>query len=165
MQVFSLPKANPPRPHKPMTRQSTGQAEPTPIVEAYEPPPQIGDGKFCHECGERIRRKAIVCPKCGCEQHRGKPGTTEPDDFRHTDAHGTRIACGICGILLGGIGLHKFVYGAIPAGIITVAIAIGTCGWGLIATIIIGFIEGIIYLCVSDEEFRQRYVIGKRGWF
>ena len=36
-----------------------------------------------------------------------------------------------------------------------------TCG----AAGIIGFIEGIIYLTKSDEEFYNTYQVGKRPWF
>jgi len=32
-------------------------------------------------------------------------------------------------------------------------------------THIIGLIEGIIYLCKSDEEFVRTYVDGRKEWF
>ena len=35
----------------------------------------------------------------------------------------------------------------------------------IIATSIVGFIEGIIYLTKSDAEFEQIYVQGTRDWF
>jgi len=30
---------------------------------------------------------------------------------------------------------------------------------------IIGLIEGVIYLCKSDEEFVRTYVDGRKEWF
>jgi len=58
----------------------------------------------------------------------------------------------------------------IAAGLL--AILIGFCGSFLflpllliIATSIVGFIEGIIYLTKSDAEFEQIYVQGTRDWF
>jgi hypothetical protein len=30
---------------------------------------------------------------------------------------------------------------------------------------LIGFIEGILYLAKSDEEFIRVYQVGKKGWF
>ena len=39
--------------------------------------------------------------------------------------------------------------------------SIVTCG---IAGLI-GFIEGIIYLTKSDQEFINEYQVGKKGWF
>lgn len=36
--------------------------------------------KFCHECGAQIRRKAVVCPKCGTEQPDLRVGRDSDDD-------------------------------------------------------------------------------------
>lgn len=72
-----------------------------------------------------------------------------------------KIAAGICGILLGGLGIHKFILGYTKEGIIQIIVTICTCGLGSI----IGLIEGIIYLTKSDEEFVRIYVQNKKGWF
>ncbi len=80
-----------------------------------------------------------------------------------------KIAAGICGILLGSFGVHKFILGYQQEGVIMlVAWFLGlfiTCGIVSIAIQIIGIVEGIIYLTKSDEEFVQTYVIGKKPWF
>jgi TM2 domain-containing membrane protein YozV len=72
-----------------------------------------------------------------------------------------KIIAGICGILLGGLGIHKFVLGYTKEGIIQIIITVVTCGMGGI----IGLIEGIIYLTKSDEDFVNTYVTNKKGWF
>lgn len=72
-----------------------------------------------------------------------------------------RVLCGVLGILLGGLGVHRFVLGDITGGIIRIAITAVTCGFGSI----IGLIEGIVYLTKTDEQFIQEYQIGKKGWF
>jgi TM2 domain-containing membrane protein YozV len=72
-----------------------------------------------------------------------------------------KIAAGICGILLGGLGIHKFILGYTKEGIIQIIITIVTCGFGSL----LGLIEGIIYLTKSDEEFSRTYVQNKKGWF
>lgn len=72
-----------------------------------------------------------------------------------------KIVAGILGILLGGLGIHKFYLGYTSAGIIQIVITLVTCGAGGI----IGLIEGIIYLTKSDEEFVQTYVQGQKAWF
>lgn len=77
----------------------------------------------------------------------------------------TKLAAGICGILLGGLGVHKFIYGATTPGVILLLITVCTCGVGAMATGIIGLIEGIIYLTKSDEEFYETYIVGKKAWF
>jgi TM2 domain-containing membrane protein YozV len=73
----------------------------------------------------------------------------------------SRMTCGIVGILLGGLGIHKFLLGMPTAGIIQIVITVctfGIGGW-------IGIIEGIIYLTKTDEDFYQTYVVGKKQWF
>ena len=71
-----------------------------------------------------------------------------------------KIVAGIFGILLGALGVHKFYLGYTKEGIIQLIIGVVTCGVGGI----IGFIEGIIYLTKSDEEFVKTYVQAKKGW-
>jgi TM2 domain-containing membrane protein YozV len=72
-----------------------------------------------------------------------------------------KIVAGILGILIGSLGIHKFILGYTKEGIIQIVISVVTCGIGGI----IPFIEGILYLTKSDEEFYQTYQVGKRGWF
>ena len=72
-----------------------------------------------------------------------------------------KIVAGICGILLGGLAIHKFILGYTKEGIIQIIITLCTCGAGGI----IGLIEGIIYLTKSDEDFVNTYINNKRGWF
>lgn len=72
-----------------------------------------------------------------------------------------KILAGILAIVIGSLGIHKFILGYTQEGIIQIVISIVTCGIGGI----IPLIEGIIYLTKSDEEFYQTYQVGKRGWF
>ncbi|MFH6961200.1 TM2 domain-containing protein [Flavobacterium plurextorum] len=72
-----------------------------------------------------------------------------------------KVLAGIMGIIFGYLGIHKFILGYTKEGIIQIVITIVTCGVGSI----IGFIEGIIYLTKSDEDFYQTYQVGKKGWF
>ena len=76
-----------------------------------------------------------------------------------------KIAAGICGILLGSLGIHKFILGYTKEGVIMLLITLLTCGIGGGIMGIIGIIEGIIYLTKSDEEFVETYVAGRKGWF
>ena len=72
-----------------------------------------------------------------------------------------KVIAGILGILLGYLGVHKFILGYNKEGIIQIALSIVSCG----ILGIIGFIEGIIYLTKSDEEFYNTYQVGKKTWF
>ncbi len=80
--------------------------------------------------------------------------STEP-----TQGDKSKVVAGILGILLGGLGIHKFYLGYTKEGIIQILLSF-VCVGGLI-----GLIEGIIYLTKSDEEFAATYVTGRKGWF
>jgi TM2 domain-containing membrane protein YozV len=72
-----------------------------------------------------------------------------------------KVLAGIMGILFGTLGIHKFILGYTNEGIIQLVVSLVTCGlFGLV-----GFIEGIIYLTKTDEEFYQTYQVNKRAWF
>ena len=78
---------------------------------------------------------------------------------------GKKIAAGICAILLGPFGVHKFILGYTGAGVTMLLISVLTCGIGAIPMKIIGLIEGILYLVKTDEEFVHTYILNKRSWF
>jgi len=77
------------------------------------------------------------------------------------DVNSKKILCGVMGILLGGLGIHRFLLDDAQGGIIRIVITVFTCGLGSI----IGLVEGIIYLTKSDELFYQEYMVGKKAWF
>lgn len=62
----------------------------------------------------------------------------------------SKIAAGILGIFFGGIGVHKFYLGKVGMGILYLLF----CWTGIPA--VVGFIEGIIYLCSNDENFQLK---------
>ncbi len=70
-----------------------------------------------------------------------------------------RTTIGIVAILLGFLGIHRFMLGDTTGGIIRIALNL-VCAGG-----IVGLIEGIIYLTKTDEQFYQEYVVGKKAWF
>lgn len=76
-----------------------------------------------------------------------------------------KIAAGICGILIGSLGIHKFILGMNTPGIIMVLVTVLSCFVLYPVMSIIGLIEGIIYLTKTDEEFYQTYAIEKKEWF
>lgn len=72
-----------------------------------------------------------------------------------------KLLAGILAIVIGSLGIHKFVLGYTKEGIIQIVLTFVTCGLaGLI-----GLIEGIIYLTKSDEEFYEMYQVNKKPWF
>jgi len=93
------------------------------------------------------------------------PPTFAPPSYVPVPRAANKIPAGICGILLGSLGIHKFILGYTGAGLIMLLITVLTCGIGGCVTHVIGLIEGIIYLCKPDEEFVRVYVDGRREWF
>ena len=78
-----------------------------------------------------------------------------------------RFVAGLFGILLGLWGIHKFYLGYNKEGVIT--LIAGTFGWILIfpgfIALVVGIVEGIIYITKSDDEFNELYIEGHRPWF
>ena len=62
----------------------------------------------------------------------------------------SKVAAGLLGIFLGAFGIHKFYLGKVGMGILYLLFC-----WTYIPGII-GFIEGVIYLCSSDENFQLK---------
>lgn len=71
-----------------------------------------------------------------------------------------KIPAALLGILVGWLALNKFYLGYTKEGVIQLVLNIITFG----AASIIPFIEGILYLFMSDKQFDDTYVHGKKGW-
>lgn len=63
----------------------------------------------------------------------------------------SRVPAALFAFFLGGLGIHKFYLGRTGEGVIYLIFF-----WTLIPAIV-AFIEGIIYLTMSDEEFARKY--------
>ena len=72
-----------------------------------------------------------------------------------------KLAAALLGLLLSPFAANKFYLGYMKEGIIQIVLNICTCG---IASVI-PFIEGIIYITMSDEQFDRTYVQNKKAWF
>lgn len=65
-----------------------------------------------------------------------------------------KTLCGILAIIVGGLGVQYFVLGKTAGGLLTILLTLVTCGLWEIVTLI----QGIMMLCMSDEDFRRKYV-------
>ncbi len=85
------------------------------------------------------------------------------------DANSKKIAAGILAILLGSLGIHKFVLGYTNEGVamllISLLAGVVTCGLATMVIWAIGLAEGIVYLTKTDEEFLNTYLLNRKGWF
>lgn len=112
-----------------------------------------GFESFCRSCGTMLsssyqNQQVQQAPNSGMSQQQ-IPGADK------------KLIAGLCGILFGSLGVHKFILGYTTEGIIQIVITFVTCGIGGI----VGLIEGIIYLTKSDQEFVDTYIRNKKGWF
>jgi TM2 domain-containing membrane protein YozV/RNA polymerase subunit RPABC4/transcription elongation factor Spt4 len=101
---------------------------------------RAADEKYCTSCGAILNSDAEMCPECGAEQIVGAAGDK------------SRVAAGVLGILLGGLGAHRFYIGDTKMGVLYL------CFFWTAIPMIAGIIEGIIYLTKSDVEFQREYV-------
>jgi TM2 domain-containing membrane protein YozV len=62
----------------------------------------------------------------------------------------SRVTAGVLGILIGGLGIHKFYLGKVGLGIVYILFC-----WTYVPAII-GLVEGIIYLTQTDEAFATK---------
>jgi TM2 domain-containing membrane protein YozV len=76
-----------------------------------------------------------------------------------------RILAGVLAIVIGPLGIHKFVLGYTTQGLVLLGASLFTCGIGVFITSIISLIEGIVYLSKSDEAFIHTYQLKKTAWF
>lgn len=97
---------------------------------------------YCRGCGSAIHETAHACPKCGAPQH--SAGSARSSGR-------SREVAALLALLLGGVGAHKFYLGSIFLGIVYLVFF-----WTAVPALI-GLIEGVYYLTLSNEEFARKY--------
>ena len=115
----------------------------------------------CPYCAEVIAAAAKKCKHCGeflDETLRYARMPTPRSTGLSVAPNGkTKVAAGLFAIFLGGIGMHKFYLGQVGQGIVYVLFC-----WTFIPSVI-GLIEGIIYLTMSDQAFAEKYGMALRS--
>ena len=115
---------------------------------------------FCSNCGQALNPGSSFCAGCGAPTSTGPAAAPQqapnyaqpqyaPQYGQQYSTGPQRVPAGILGILLGGIGVHKFYCGKIGAGILYILFC-----WTFIPAFA-GFIEGIIYLTQDDATFER----------
>ena len=127
----------------------------------------------CPQCGAPIEVGATECKFCGeklvtqkvteqVQQAQQSQPQPQPQIVVQQVAPATvsginpswpvksKTVAGILGIFFGGLGLHKFYMGKPLMGILYLCLS-----WTFVPEVI-GFFEGISYLCSSDENFQLK---------
>lgn len=83
------------------------------------------------------------------------PGCPPANFYQEYGTSGkSKTTAGILALLIGGLGIQYFYVGKTTAGILTIFINLVTCGiWGIVM-----FIQGILMLTMSQQEFERKYV-------
>lgn len=121
--------------------------------------------KRCSSCGTYAEDNAYVCPRCGAPL--GAPQQA-PQYARQVTAsqrqaynqpapaccERNNIVAGIFALLFGYLGIHYFYMGKIGGGFICILLELVTCGvWSIVT-----FIQGIVFMCMSNEDFNRKFV-------
>jgi len=109
--------------------------------------------KHCYACAAILDVRAELCPRCGIRQPALPGSTALTVQGARPLARTTRnkTTAGVFALVLGGLGIHKFYLGQTAAGIVYLVFC-----WTLIPAFI-AFIEGILFLTMSDESFAEKY--------
>lgn len=117
------------------------------------PPAEARPTKFCFACAAQIDARAEICPKCGVRQP-AMAGMVNAVDA----AFGrSRLVASLLAIFVGTLGIHRFYLGQQRQGTYFIIAVFATLGVGAIVTFIIGLIEGVQLLSMTDTEFQRRY--------
>lgn len=74
--------------------------------------------------------------------------------YSNSDVQSKKTICGIMALLFGTLGIQYFILGKVAGGFITILLTIVTCGlWSILM-----FVQGIMMLCMSDAEFKRKYM-------
>lgn len=125
---------------------------------------------FCPNCGAAIDPNKNTCEYCGTvvnqpHQSQPTPPPINPQAFGGFTPQGqpnqapvnsnlpvkSKIVAAILALIFGSIGVHKFYLGQAGKGILYLLFC-----WTYIPSLV-GFIEGIILLTMSDATFMQKY--------
>ena len=129
--------------------------------------------RYCTKCGAVNDDTAQYCTNCQAPLTAPVGGGYQPmqsvnpgaiTDWKAMGAD-KKVVAGVLGILLGSLGIHKFMLGYKTEGLIMLLITLLSCFTLAFVPHVIGIIEGIMYLTKSDEEFVRTYIQNKKGWF
>ena len=140
-------------------------------------PSRAGQIEFCSSCGGKFQvpvPTATSAPVASPDYTMPIQSVSSGASYEVEEFCSRKIAAGICAIMLGGFGVHKFILGLNTSGIIMLVLTL----FGIVAGAcfiipilapmvmgVIGLVEGIIYLSKSDQDFYRDYAVLKKEWF
>lgn len=123
---------------------------------------------YCRNCANQIDPYAAVCVKCGYQNGTGfnycpncaaetmqgaavcvRCGIALRPQYQYNSDQKSKLAAGLLGIFLGGLGVHNFYLGYTGKAIAQLLISVLSLGILSFVSIIWGLIEGILILTSS----------------
>ena len=108
--------------------------------------------KNCHNCGAKLEDDKLYCPYCGTANNFEEE--IEYEKANNSTEQKSKLAAGLLGIFLGGLGIHNFYLGYTTKGVIQLLLS--TIGWAVLVGPFVahiwGFIEGIMIIAGSISE-------------
>ena len=105
--------------------------------------------KFCVNCGAELNNDADVCLKCG-----------KMVEKKNNVGEKSKLAAGLLGIFLGGLGVHNFYLGYTGKAVAQLLITVLSCFILSWVSIIWGLIEGILILAGNINKDASGNLLG-----
>ncbi len=97
---------------------------------------------FCCDCGTKISRNAVICPKCGAPNLQN-PGYGQKNKW----------VAAILAWFLGLLGIHRFYMGKNGSALAMLLLTLTV--FGIFITMIWSLVDFVRLLCMTDAEFQQ----------
>lgn len=121
---------------------------------------------ICNRCGKELPDGTNFCDECGNDlrvSRNNDQGYGQDNNQNYNQNYNynyntnypnmvpakSKVAAGVLGILLGGLGIHNFYLGYTGKGLAQLLISVLSCGFLAIVSSIWGLIEGILILTGS----------------
>ena len=105
---------------------------------------------YCHNCGQPLAPGAAICTNCG---YAATPAANPNAK--------SKLAAGLLGIFLGGIGVHNFYLGFTGKAVAQLLISVLSCGALSVVSGIWGLIEGIMILAGNINKDAKGDLLGE----
>lgn len=105
--------------------------------------------KFCTNCGNELEGNKKFCSNCGNQVGETKTSQTT---VNNANERRSRMAAGLLGIFLGGLGVHNFYLGYTGKAVGQLLISVLSCGTLSFVSAIWGLVEGIMILTGSITQ-------------
>lgn len=113
---------------------------------------------FCSYCGQKLENGTSYCPYCGAKaeaaQNSAQPNETAAPTDQPTEelSDKSKLAAGLLGILIGGLGVHNFYLGFTGKGVAQLLLSLLSFGFLSWISAIWGLVEGIMILVDQNPK-------------